>query len=301
MIRRIVDVSEAAFLHLQNGQLLIDKEGKTVGRIPIEDLGVLILQHPAIVLTQKAAVACQKNNAIVVFCDERHLPYSALLPIAEGNTLHNKILRQQIALGEATRKRLWQNIVRQKIEQQAATLAALGKPDAQLRALAGRVKSGDAGNFEAHAAQVYWKLLFGDAFVRDAGAGGVNAALNYGYAVMRAMVARSLCGAGLHPSLGLFHHNQYNALCLADDLMEPFRAWVDYRVYRLHQLTLPRGELMIDRETKRELLGLLSANVFYDKRKMPLMTASHYLTADLKRCYGKEKQNLNYPLLADRE
>jgi CRISP-associated protein Cas1 len=296
MIKRVIDISEAAYLHLKHQHLLIDKQNETVGQITIEDLGILILQHPAIVLTQQVIIACQKNNVVIIFCDEKHLPYSVILPIAEANTLHNKILKQQVNITEPTRKRLWQQIVKHKIKQQAVTLTLSGKESTRLNYLGKRVKTGDSGNYEAIAAQVYWKLLFGNKFRRDTDLDGVNSLLNYGYSIIRAMIARSLCGAGLHPTLGLFHQNQYNALCLADDLMEPFRPWVDWQVYLMAQ----SGCTEINQSSKKVLLNLLNEPVIYYKKKMPLMVASHYLMSNLKRCYLKEKRAFDYPEMESR-
>jgi CRISPR-associated protein Cas1 len=291
MIKRIVDISEAAYLHLKHQQLVIDKQGDTVGQVPIEDLGVLILQHSAIVLTQQIVIACQKNNVIIIFCDDKHLPYSVILPIAESNTLHNKILKQQVATTEPTRKRLWQQIVQNKIQQQAITLELLGKDSARLHRVAAEVKTGDVGNREAIAAQYYWKRLFGEGFRRDVDMSGVNGLLNYGYAIIRAVVARGICGAGLHPTIGLFHKNQYNALCLADDMMEPFRPWVDFLVFNMAE----QGQLEINQESKQVLLGLLNKKVSYKGKKMSLMVSTHYLMADLKRCLNKQKKRLEFP------
>ena len=296
MIKRIIDISDSAYRHLKHKQLLIDKNSETVTQAAIEDIGVLILQHPAIVLTQQVVIACQKNKVIIVFCDEKHLPYSVILPIAEGHTLHNKIIKQQISLTEPIRKRLWQNIVQQKIQQQAKTLALLGKNTKRLKHLVTEVRTGDSSNCEGIAAQAYWKLLFGSAFKRDVNLDGLNSLLNYGYAIIRAMVARSICGAGLHPTLGLFHKNQYNGLCLADDLMEPFRPWVDLLVYRIAQ---QRG-VEINQTNKQILLGLLSETVVHADKTMPFMVAMHYLMADLKRCYAKTQKCLIYPQLESR-
>ncbi len=296
MIKRIIDISNATYLHLKHQQLLLDQKGETVGQVPIEDLGVLILQHPAIVLTQQVIIACQKNNVVIVFCDEKHLPYSVLLPIAEGHTLHHKILKQQIAISEPIRKRLWQQIVQQKILAQAKTLDLLGKQSKHLVRLASRVKTGDSTNCEAQAAQAYWILLFGSDFRRDVELEGINSLLNYGYSLIRAMIARSICGAGLHPTIGLFHRNQYNGLCLADDLMEPFRPWIDSLVYQLAQ----QGQIEINQQTKPLLLNLLNETVIYAKKKMPFMIATHHLMADLKRCYLKELNRLVYPELQTR-
>ena len=296
MIKRIIDISEQAYLHVKHQQLLIDRDGETLGKIPIEDLGVLILQHPAIVITQQTIIACQQNKVVIVFCDNKHLPYSIILPIGEGHSLHNKILKQQIAITEPTRKNLWQQIVQQKITQQAVTLQLLNKDATRLTYLAQQVKSGDTGNTEAIAAQAYWKILFGKQFRRDVDMEGINSLLNYGYAIIRALVARGICGAGLHPSIGLFHQNQYNALCLADDLMEPFRPWVDSIVYALSR----QNTLELNQANKALFLNLLSAQVQFNQKTMPFMVAIPLLLADLKRCYTKEAKQLTYPLLDGR-
>lgn len=159
-----------------------------------------------------------------------------------------------------------------------------------------KVKSGDSGNCEAIAAQTYWKLLFGNEFRRDAEKEGINSLLNYGYSIIRAMIARSICGAGLHPTLGLFHQNQYNALCLADDVMEPFRPWVDWSVYQMAQ----NEQLEINQHSKQILLSILNETVIHEGKKMPLMIATHYLMANLKSCYNKERKVLNYPEMKSR-
>jgi CRISPR-associated protein Cas1 len=297
MIKRIIDISDRAYVYLKHQQLIIEKQGEIIGQVPIEDLGVLILQHPAIVLTQQLIVSCQKNKVVIIFCDEKHLPYSVILPIGEGHTLHNKILKQQMAISEPTRKRLWQQIVQHKIKQQEQTLVMLDKESTRLNYLSTQVKTGDPGNCEAIAAQAYWKLLFGKAFKRDTDLDGINSILNYGYAIIRAAVARSICGAGLHPTLGLFHTNQYNALCLADDLMEPFRPWVDYVVYKMAST---QSDITINQQSKQALLGLMSEAVLYKKKSMPFMVALHYLMADLKRCYSNGIKTLPYPLLLTR-
>ena len=288
MIKRIIDISEQSYIHLKHKQLLIDKEKITVGQIPIEDIGVLILQHPAIVITQQVIIACQENKVAIIFCDNKYLPYSTILPIGEGNKLHQKILQQQINTTEPTKKRLWQQIIKQKIQNQANTLRYFNKPNKKLERLACEVKSGDSTNTEAVSAQYYWKALLGKNFVRNTDEQGINALLNYGYSIVRAMIARAICGADLHPALGLFHHNQYNALCLADDIMEPLRPWIDKIVCQYSQNNI---QPMINQESKTLLLNLLSAPVILDKKQMPLMVASHLLIANLKRCYVKKKLN----------
>ena len=292
MIKRILDISKPSYLHLKNKQLLIDHEGKTVGHVPVEDLGILLLEHPAIVITQGVILACQKNNVVLVFCDERHLPYSILLPLCEGNSLHSKVLKQQINISEPNKKQIWKNIVQQKIQQQALTLKTTGKNYHELVRMGAKVKSGDTENMEAQAARKYWPLLMGKGFVRDFEADGVNALLNYGYSIIRAMIARAIVGTGLHPALGLFHRNQYNGLALADDLMEPFRPWVDRIVYGIFQAN---PKTIIDKETKRVLLELLAKEVLWEKRKIPFMVVSHLLAAKLKQAHQKPTLNLTWP------
>ncbi|GAB4264451.1 MAG: type II CRISPR-associated endonuclease Cas1 [Methylomicrobium sp.] len=292
MIKRIVDISEPAYLHARHRQLCIDKHRETVAQIPIEDLGVLILQHPAIVLTQAALIACQQHNVAVVFCDERHLPYSLVLPLTEAHSLHSKILRQQIELTLAAKKRLWQRIVAEKIANQIAVLQQLDKNAKPLERMLTKIKPGDSDNIEAQASQQYWHLLFGPDFRRDSEAGGLNGLLNYGYAVMRAMMARAIVGGGLHPTLGIKHSNQYNGLCLADDLMEPLRPWVDQQVYRQTQ-SLDNPE--VDQQTKQPLLQLLSAPVDWNRQTMPLMVACHYWLADFKRAFEDRSVKLTFP------
>ena len=161
-----------------------------------------------------------------------------------------------------------------------------------LERLASKVKTGDPENLEAQAAQKYWRLLFGEQFRRDTELEGINSLLNYGYAIIRALIARAIVGSGLHPALGLFHSNQYNGLCLADDLMEPFRPWVDYKVYLM---AIDNPELMVNKETKIPLLNLLAEPVLWEQQTLPLMVACHYLMANLKRAYEDSTVMLNYP------
>ena len=294
MIKRTIDISEPSYLHLKDQQLLIEQDSALVGSVPVEDLGVLILQHPAIVITQATILACQKNNVAVVFCDEKHLPYSLLLPLSEGHSLHNRILHDQIAVSVPTRKRLWKQIVEEKIVQQVKTLERFGSKSSAISRLAQNVKAGDSENYEAQAARRYWPLLFGKDFRRNPEASGLNSLLNYGYSIIRGLVARAIVAGRLHPSIGLHHHNQYNGLALADDIMEPFRPWVDRRIRSLSDCN---HDICIDRETKTELLSLISVTVNYKGKDMPLMTASHRLVADLKRAMTQKSVRLQYPQL----
>ncbi len=292
MIKRVVDISEPAYLHAQHRQLCIDKQNVTIAQIPIEDLGVLILEHPAIVLTQSVLIQCQQNNVAVVFCDDRHLPYALVLPLSDGHTLHSKVLQQQLKLTVPIKKRLWQRIVTEKIASQIHVLQQLDKNAKPLVRMISKVKPGDSDNIEAQAAQQYWRLLFGPDFRRDNEAGGINGLLNYGYAVIRAMIARAIVSGGLHPTIGIKHCNQYNDLCLADDLMEPLRPWVDWLVYLQHRNT-PSPE--VDQHTKQPLLKLLSVPVEWNRKNMPMMVACHYLLADFKRAFEDKSIKLVFP------
>ncbi len=293
MIKRIIEVQNQSYLHLKNKQLIIEQHHEQVAQIPIEDIGVLILEHCAISLTQPLIIACQKQNVAIVFCDQKHLPYATILPLSEGHTLHQKVLQLQIHITEPVRKGIWKQIVQQKIKNQAIVLRSYGKSAERLDKLTQEVKSGDTTNIEGIAAQYYWKSLFGSSFVRDQEATGINALLNYGYSIVRAGVARSIVGSGLHPSIGVFHHNQYNGLCLADDIMEPFRPWVDAMVYDrvIHDKTIE-----ITTPVKTPFLKLMSEPVTYQGKHMPMMVSLHYLMADLKRVMQKEIKKLNFPV-----
>jgi CRISPR-associated protein Cas1 len=292
MLKRVIDISSQSYIHKRNQQLIIEQDGETVGSVPIEDLGFLILQNPAITISLSLITACQDNNIVIVFCDEKHLPSSTLLPLFKGHSLHSKILSQQISMKLPAKKRLWKEIVSLKISQQNKTLERLGKKSERLKKMAQEVRSGDPENIEAQAAKLYWKILSGGKFRRDVNGSGVNALLNYGYSICRALFARAIVAGGLHPTLGLHHHNQYNGLCLADDLMEPCRPWVDFCVVNL----LKEGFTEVNLTTKNRLLGLLSVDVSYDKKTTPLMVACQYLIARLKKIYAGGDIKLIYPV-----
>ena len=295
MIKRIIDIENPAYLRIKLDQLIIEQNNRIEGRIPLEDVGILILQHPAIVVSQAVVVSCQENNIALVFCDKRRLPSAIVLPIFNGNILHSKILETQFAVTQVRKKQIWKQVVRQKITRQSETLELFGKENSKLQQLAKRVQSGDKGNCESQAARRYWRLLFGENFRRDRELEGVNSLLNYGYAIVRAMVARAIVGAGLHPALGIHHHNQYNGMNLADDVMEPFRPWVDRLVYQLSK----QKKLEIDRDTKEALLQIPAQKVIYHKKSMPLMVSCHLLLADLKRAFQDQSIKLQYPVLED--
>lgn len=293
MIKRIIEISNPSYLHLKHKQLIIEQNRVVVEQVAIEDIGVLILENSAIVLTQPLIIECQKNTVAIIFCDEKHLPYSTILPIVEGNTLHQKVLKQQINITEPVKKNIWKQIIIRKVQNQANTLKKYSKNYQYLEVLKSKVKSGDSGNIESTAARFYWKELFGKGFIRDQDKDGVNAILNYGYGIIRATVARAIVAGGLHPSMGVFHHNQYNGLCLADDVMEPFRPWIDTIVYKMY---LQNSHQTIDLEVKKQILNLLNQTITFKDKNMPFMVSLHYLIADLKRNFNKEIKKFEYPL-----
>ncbi len=280
MIKRIVEISSAAYIHTRLGQLIVERNDQDVVQVPLEDLGTLILDNPAIRLTQAMLTACAEQDVVVVISDSKHLPASVFLP-SDGNTLQGKFVAAQAALTLPTQKRLWQDIIRRKIAGQADVLANAGVSDVAVRSMVPRVRSGDPDNIEAQAARAYWPLLFGPGFRRNVGQPGINALLNYGYAVIRAACARAICGAGLHPSLGIHHHNQYDPFCLADDLVEPLRPIIDAEV---HDIAGKAGEAVVDitRGNRERLLTLLTRPVTVGEQSLPLLSSLHVYVASIR-------------------
>lgn len=295
MIKRIIEVSNPAYLHLKDRQMIVQVDGEGDSGVPVEDMGILILANPSISISQGLVAACQENNCIVVFCDRSHMPVSVLLPLS-GNSVHSKVLNTQTGIKKPLKKRLWQKIIIAKTEAQIQTLRFFNKETKSLPSLKRRVQSGDTTNIEAQAAKLYWSLLFGKGFVRDFKKSGVNSLLNYGYSMVRASVARALCGTGLHPALGIHHHNQYNPMCLADDIIEPLRPLVDRRVYEMNE----SGVTELDTKAKTSLLYLLSEEVLFEQKKLPLMVATQHMAASLKKAFSEEdSDSLKIPELIE--
>lgn len=283
---RIIDVSKPAYLKAANRQLVIQQEDRVTATFPIEDLEVILLSHPQITASIGLMQQCLESRVPIIVCDQRHMPTGYLFnPL--GNTLHSKVLKLQVSASLPLKKQVWATLVRGKITSQSYVLSAKDRFDAGLIQLVVRVKSGDPKNIEAQAAARYWRLLFGSEFRRNPDLDGINALLNYGYAIVRAATARSLAAAGLNPSIGLFHHNQYNHFCLADDLMEPARPLVDAAVFDLAQDQIPP----VDRCTKRALLAILQQEVIYGEKKYYLTEALHRTAASLVQALesGKSK------------
>jgi CRISPR-associated protein Cas1 len=268
---------------------------KKIGTVPVEDIGALILANPAIVITQYCIIACLENMSVLVFCDRKFLPISVLLPLI-GNSLHSKILNEQIQTKKPLHKKVWKQIVRAKIQTQASVLKSIKKQYRPLEKMALRVKSGDPENLEALAARYYWKTLFGKGFRRKRDIGGANTLLNYGYAILRASTARAICATGLNPSLGIHHHNQYDNLCLADDLIEPLRPIIDFVVFNLVS-DKEIGEL--EAKHKESLLSVLNILVTHNKKQFPLSIAIQNYAASFKSMVSGNGhiQEINIPFV----
>ena len=300
MIKRTLYFGNPAYLSLKNAQLVVkipNAEGDdTVRTIPIEDIGFVILDNPQITITHGTLGALVENNTAVVTCNDKHMPAGLLLP-SEGNTTQSERYRNQIEASIPLRKQIWQQTIQAKIRNQAAALEKRrGKEFGNMLAWADDVRSGDSENLEARAAVFYWDNLFAveiDKFRRDPDGDMPNSMLNYGYAILRAIIARALVGSGLLPTLGVHHRNRYNAYCLADDIMEPYRPYVDLMVCDiLDDIGMPKE---MNRDIKARLLTIPTIDVMIDGKRSPLMIAASQTTASLARCYAGEIRKVSYP------
>lgn len=298
MIKRTIEISQQPFhLAVKDRQLLLlarDEQRSECARIPAEDIGLLLIEHAGTTISHPAVTTLLENGAAVVFCGRDHLPVGQLLPIADHSE-NVRRLHLQIAVGKVLKKRLWRQIVRGKIRTQARNLLPGSVARSRLLAMARELRSGDPENAEAHAARVYWAAWRGSLlsdFRRDPDGPSPNNLLNYGYAVLRAAVARAIVSAGLHPALGVHHSNRANAFCLADDLVEPLRPIVDARVLELAR----GGEGELTPEVKRALLELLTAEVRTGDFTGPLLVALHRYAASLVRCFEGAERELAIPV-----
>ncbi len=298
MIKRTVVVGSQTYLSQKNGQLQIAKSDEEL-TVPIEDIGVLILESHQSTITHSALSALMENNAVVISCDATHHPDGIMTPIT-GNILHTAVLRNQLRAPLPMRKQLWQQTVKTKILNQAAVIAKNGVNVEPMLRWSRKVRSGDPNNLEGRAASYYWKSIFPDEyeFTRDAEGDAPNNLLNYGYAILRAAMARSIVGSGLHPAVGIHHTNQYNAFCLADDLMEPFRPFVDIAVCNICEVD---QDMSLTPDIKRELLSVLSVDTWIEGEKKPLLLSLTTTTSSLVRCYAKETKRLLFPTVYQTE
>lgn len=307
MIKRTLCFSNPAYLSLRNSQLVVKMpelekanvpdrlKQEAVRTIPIEDIGVVLLDHKQITTTQALLEALLENNCAIITCDSNHLPVGLMLPLC-GNTTQSERFRDQIDASLPLKKQLWQQTIQYKIRNQAAVLQQVnGSVARNMLAWAADVKSGDSDNLEARTAAFYWRNLFADRpdFVRDREGEMPNNLLNYGYAILRAVVARALVASGMLPTLGIHHHNRYNAYCLADDIMEPYRPYIDALVVDICHKGLVSDTLTTD--LKRELLQIPTLDVVIGGRRSPLMVAVAQTTASLYKCYSGELRKISYP------
>lgn len=295
MIGRIVEVADdRRHLFLSRGFLVVqDTEGerKELGQIPLDDITAVIANAHGLSYTNNLLVALAERCAPFVLCAANHNAVGMVWSI-EGNFQQAKRFDAQIAAKQPLIKRLWAEIVKSKLQQQATALEATGAPHVPLSALVRKVRSGDPDNFEAQGARRYWGLLLGDDFRRDQQAGGVNAMLNYGYTVLRAATARAVVAAGLHPTIGLHHSNAGNAMRLVDDLMEPFRPMIDLKVWQLHR----QGEGEVTPESKRALVRTLYDDMQTSSGATPVMVCAQKLATSLAQVFMGEKDKLDLPL-----
>ena len=308
MIKKTLCFSNPIYLSLRNAQLVLHipevENNKTLPEaikkeaertIPIEDIGVVILDNRRITITSGAMEALLENNCAVITCNQKSMPVGLLLPLC-GNTTQNERFRSQLEASLPLRKQLWQQTIKQKILNQEHVLRINTAQETNcMRVWSNDVRSGDPDNLEARAAAYYWKNVFTTYpnFVRDREGTPPNNLLNYGYAILRAIIARALVGSGLLPTLGIHHHNRYNAYCLADDIMEPYRPYVDQLVLDIIQCNLEISD--ITRDLKMQLLGIPMLDVVINGKRSPLMIAVQQTTASLAKCFAGEIKRISYP------
>lgn len=303
MIKRTLLFSNPAYLSLQQDQLSIklpqlkdlgEKESQKT--VPIEDIGIVLLDHQQITITHGCMAALLENNAAIITCNHTHHPTGMMLPI-DGHDVQSERFRYQIDASQPLKKQLWQQTVQAKIMNQAAVLAERDIEHENMLYWARSVRSGDPDNYEGRAAAYYWKNVFPKKieFFRGREGDPPNNLLNYGYAILRAIVARGLVCSGLLPTLGIHHRNKYNAYCLADDIMEPYRPYVDRIVLKI----IDKGENFLELGTsiKSQLLGIATVDVQFEKGKSPLMVGLQSTTSSLAKCYEGSLRRITYPAI----
>lgn len=303
MIKRTLYFGNPAYLSRRNAQLVINLPGAQgldeksgLNTIPIKDIGIMILDHQQITITHSLISALVDNNTAIIHCNESHHPTGLMMPLC-GNTLQTERFKTQIDASLPLKKNLWQQTVSAKIINQAYLLKTTGIAVENMMYWAKEVKSGDSENHEARAAAYYWQHFFPKTlqFRRSRTGEAPNQLLNYGYAILRAMIARSLVGSGLLPTLGIFHRNKYNAYCLADDIMEPYRPYVD----RIIRQIVVNGEdfTELSQSVKMQIFQVASADVFINKERSPLMVGIQKTTASLAKCFEGKIKKIAYPEL----
>jgi CRISP-associated protein Cas1 len=297
MIKRTLYFSQQVHLSTHQRQLVVGYPDGTERKVPIEDIGIVVLEHHSITLSHTLMAHLLGNNAAIITCDAHHLPQGLLLNL-NGHTEQQEHFRVQLEATEAQKAKCWQQTVQAKIRNQAGLLRQNGLDTENMERWASKTKPGDPDNFEARAAAFYWRKLFIDHlqdFRRGRFEGEPNNLLNYGYAILRATVARALVASGLLPTLGYFHRNKYNAYALADDVMEPYRPYVDELV-----LELVRSEddySVLTPAIKQKLLQIPVLDVNINDQRSPLMLAVQQSTSSLYKCYARELKSIKFPKL----
>jgi len=294
MTDRILDLSEsAARLSVRDGLLVVARDGQDPATIPLAEVAVLVVSHPQVSYTHAVLASLVAQGGAFVTCDPRHLPVGMLLPV-DAHYVQAERFALQARASLPVRKRLWREIVRAKVRHQGRLLADLYGHDHGLNALAMETKSGDPANVEAQASRRYWPALFADpAWRRDRDAEDGNRLLNYGYAILRAAVARAICAAGLHPSLGLHHHNRYDSFCLADDLMEPLRPIVDRAVVAI--VRAAGTDAPLDRRTKAAILQAVTGRAEIQGESRTLFEVASIMASSVVAVFEKRGKHLVLP------
>ncbi len=292
MIKRTLFFGNKSSLTTRNEQLII-KTNEKEASIPIEDIGFVVIENQESYISLPTINKLINNNVAVIFCNEKHMPSSMLMNL-DGHHLQHEFFKAQINASEPLKKQLWQQTVKTKIQHQAQLLEKIGQANTPLNYYASKVLSGDSDNREGAAAAYYWKHIFDFDFKRERYGEHPNAFLNYGYIVLRAAVARALAGSGLLNTIGIHHRNKYNAFCLADDIMEPYRPLVDIKVLEIIN-NYDTTELTT--EIKAELLSILTQNVYYQSQVSPLMVALNKTTSSLQQCFAGSSKKIIYPKL----
>jgi len=292
MIKQTLMFTSPVALSLKYGQLVVKSldDDKTLTR-PVEDIGFLVIDNPMISLTIPLLNELVANNVAVIICDKKQMPQAMLQPLV-GNTTLQESYKFQIEATSPLKKQMWKQLIEAKIKNQAALLDRVGKDGKILKPFYANVKSGDTDNREGAAARVYWTQLFEDGFKREREGDSPNQLLNYGYTILRAAVARALVGSGLYPSFGIFHRNRYNAFPLADDVMEPYRPFVDEVVYSLYHDDKVAD---LDKNAKSRLLRVLFADVKIGRMTRPLEVALSLTTASMVKMFKGDCQKLSLP------
>lgn len=292
MVGRVVEIAtDGRHLSIFRGFLMVTEHDVEVGKVPLDDIAAVIANAHGLSYTNNALVELSERGVPIVLCGANHVPAAIVWPV-DAHHVQTGRMRDQISASNPLKKRIWAQLVRAKVQAQGATLAAVGAPHAGFYLLSRKVRSGDPDNVESEAARRYWPLLFGPEFRRDTGGSGINGMLNYGYAVLRAGIARAVIATGLHPSFGLMHSNRSNPMVLVDDLMEPFRPTVDREVWRLVQ----SGAGDVTRGVKATLAHIMVTDLPTSIGLSPLMVCAERLAQSLARIYAGESPSLDLPL-----